>query len=512
MKIITRLGLIILASVPTLHFGQMPLMDSYDPQKVHEQAQKQLRKERERDALKTTSHGQKKGRGQNWNTSEYAGRHSAKDIEMALYSKGFAWLSGSPADNEKLSIGKNAQFFGFVAMRYQSGRVAKRGELGRAFRELATPEQRAIMLEAVKAEEESLDAWWETRSQILRILEHHLYTGEPVDEEKLSPLARAFGWLNAEVALHEARAYAAVEDLLTDEQWKSLRAIRKNPALAATQKQGRGRLRDGSLSPKQAAQYEDLFAKAFTWLTGTMDDNEVIPLGQPAQFFGFVSIRHKSGHGANRGKISKQFQQALTPKQQAVIRKTTKQLVPIVKAFKAKRRELLLELEKLRRSPESFSLARYQTIAYELGLIEINAGLAEAQAYQKIRSSMSPKQNMAMMAIRSEYILDTKSMEKMDTRQRGAKIYNLCQSCHGTPQLAPSLENIFDNPIGNTRGFDYSQAMNQAAKEHGNWTADTLDAFLAGPSQFAPGTKMGFQGLLDPADRKAVIEYLKSLR
>ncbi len=163
--------------------------------------------------------GQNRGQGgDDWNKSEYSGRHSPKDISMALYSKGFAWLSGSPADNEKLSIGKNAQFFGFVALRYQSGRVAKRGELGRAFHELATPEQREIMLEAAIAEQEPLAAWWETRSQILRKLEHHLYTGEAFDSLEMEALAREFGWLNAEVALQEARAYAAVEDLLTDDQ------------------------------------------------------------------------------------------------------------------------------------------------------------------------------------------------------------------------------------------------------------------------------------------------------
>ena len=65
----------------------------------------------------------KKGRNaghNNWNQSEYSGTRTAKDVSMAMYSKGFAWLSGSPADNEKLSVGKTAQFFGFVAVRYAS--------------------------------------------------------------------------------------------------------------------------------------------------------------------------------------------------------------------------------------------------------------------------------------------------------------------------------------------------------------------------------------------------------
>ena len=48
--------------------------------------------------------GENAGRN-NWNQSEYSGTRTAKDVSMAMYSKSFAWLSGSPADNEKLSRG-----------------------------------------------------------------------------------------------------------------------------------------------------------------------------------------------------------------------------------------------------------------------------------------------------------------------------------------------------------------------------------------------------------------------
>ncbi len=491
--------------------GQSSRANEQDSLKAYERSQKQLQKEREKQAKNSQRRGNKGSQGKDWNKSEYSGRHSAKDIEMALYSKGFTWLSGSPADNEKLSIGKNAQFFGFVALRYQSGRIAKRGELGRAFHQLASPEQRAIITEAVQAEEESLATWWTTRSQILRELEHHLYTGDDFNHERMSSLARAFGWLNAEVALHEAKAFAAVEDLLTKDQWTQLRAWRANPALAATGEKRPRHFQIEDLSPDLEAQYEDLFAKAFTWLTGKMDDNQVMPLGQPAQFFGFVSIRHKSGHGASRGKISKQFQQLLNPKQRSAINDATKDLVPIVSAFKAKRSELLLEMSKLREAPDSFSRERYRAIAHELGLLEIAAGMAEAKAYQRIRGSMSPKQDQAMMKLRSEYVLDSKAMENLDTLERGKILYNLCQSCHANPQVAPRLQGILNSPIANLRSYDYSEALKRIAKKKSHWNADTLDEFLANPSRFAPGNKMGFQGLLNKADRDALIQYLDTL-
>jgi len=98
-------------------------------------------------------------------------------MQTAFASKGFTWLSGSPTDNEKLSIGKNAQLFGFVALHYQSGRAANRGALGRAFHSIATETQRTRLAEAVRAEGPLLEEWWSVREQMLRLLEAYLYEG-----------------------------------------------------------------------------------------------------------------------------------------------------------------------------------------------------------------------------------------------------------------------------------------------------------------------------------------------
>ena len=40
----------------------------------------------------------------------------------------------------------------------------------------------------------------------------------------------------------------------------------------------------------------------------------------------------------------------------------------------------------------------------------------------------------------------------------------------------------------------------------------TLDTYLTNPMKMVPGTKMTFAGLPDPAQRKAVIDYLKTLK
>ncbi len=210
-------------------------------------------------------------------------------------------------------------------------------------------------------------------------------------------------------------------------------------------------------------------------------------------------------------KFPSSFSKYLTPTSRGVLKNTTSELFPMVSAFKDKRTELLLELDKLRKDSDSFSLGRYRNIAQELGLLEIQCSIIEAKSYHGIRSSMTEKQSTAMMGVRSEYILDPKEMENLSIRQRGEALYNLCHTCHSNPLIAPSLENLFDRPIAGVKGYDYSDGLTKVSSEKGHWTNETLDDFLARPSGFAPGTKMGFQGLLNPADREALIEHLKGL-
>jgi cytochrome c len=42
------------------------------------------------------------------------------------------------------------------------------------------------------------------------------------------------------------------------------------------------------------------------------------------------------------------------------------------------------------------------------------------------------------------------------------------------------------------------------------WAPDTLDAFLAAPMKYVPGTRMAFAGISNPQERADVIAYLKA--
>lgn len=93
----------------------------------------------------------------------------------------------------------------------------------------------------------------------------------------------------------------------------------------------------------------------------------------------------------------------------------------------------------------------------------------------------------------------------------GAKTYQLqCKTCHqakSTP-MGPSLNGVAGRKIAGLTDFKYSPAL--TAKD-GTWTDASLDAFLAAPGKFAPGSKMP-AALPGAPDRAAVIAYLKTLK
>jgi cytochrome c len=93
----------------------------------------------------------------------------------------------------------------------------------------------------------------------------------------------------------------------------------------------------------------------------------------------------------------------------------------------------------------------------------------------------------------------------------GEKVFAKCVSCHTAEQggangIGPNLYAVVGAPIGkHAAGFAYSSAL---ADHGGAWTYENLDAWLANPRGFAPGTKMSFAGLSSPEDRANVIAYM----
>ena len=94
---------------------------------------------------------------------------------------------------------------------------------------------------------------------------------------------------------------------------------------------------------------------------------------------------------------------------------------------------------------------------------------------------------------------------------KGERAAKKCAACHtfalGEPgRVGPNLHGLVSRPMGTGADFRYSAAM--SAKD-GSWDYESLDAFLANPKGYVPGTSMAFAGIRDPETRAAIIAWLR---
>lgn len=96
--------------------------------------------------------------------------------------------------------------------------------------------------------------------------------------------------------------------------------------------------------------------------------------------------------------------------------------------------------------------------------------------------------------------------------ERGAVVFRACQACHtlspdGGNRAGPSLHGLIGRRIGTLAGYDYSAALRGMQIV---WTKETIARlFEIGPAAYTPGTKMPEQTINDPADRKALVDWLE---
>ena len=97
---------------------------------------------------------------------------------------------------------------------------------------------------------------------------------------------------------------------------------------------------------------------------------------------------------------------------------------------------------------------------------------------------------------------------------QGERVFQRCFACHsvaaGEDKLpGPNLRGVVGRRAGTQPGFRFSPALIEAGARGLVWTRATLDAYLADPEGFLPGTEMALPGLRDAVDRKIVIDYLE---
>jgi len=91
---------------------------------------------------------------------------------------------------------------------------------------------------------------------------------------------------------------------------------------------------------------------------------------------------------------------------------------------------------------------------------------------------------------------------------------NACRTCHSFKpddnRLGPTLHGIVGRKAGSIEGFAFSPSMKSSGV---TWDEATLDKFIASPDAVVNGNKMQpYGGIADAAERKKIVDYLKTLK
>jgi cytochrome c len=98
----------------------------------------------------------------------------------------------------------------------------------------------------------------------------------------------------------------------------------------------------------------------------------------------------------------------------------------------------------------------------------------------------------------------------------GQLLFKRCQGCHqigpdAINQFGPTLNGLYSRVAGGVGGYEYSPGFEDAVKQGLDWNDFTLDAFLAKPMDYIPGTKMTYPGIPNADERKALIAFLSNI-
>jgi len=95
-----------------------------------------------------------------------------------------------------------------------------------------------------------------------------------------------------------------------------------------------------------------------------------------------------------------------------------------------------------------------------------------------------------------------------------ALVQQQCAACHtvmpqGANGVGPNLYGIVGAAMFSHESFTYSDAVK--GKAGAKWSYETLNAWLASPATFAPGTAMSYAGIKNDQTRADVVAYLRGL-
>lgn len=446
----------------------------------------------------------------------------------AVLMRALTWLTGGAEENDYVSVGRLANYFGFVRFRVSSRHSLSRGAVGQETYALLVEAQRRTLAELLDAQWPALVACKEARVRINRALEGML-VGRPADLAQLEDLGARFGEAEAELGRLQAEGFARIVAKLTAAQRQGLQALRER-ALAG--QLGQVRLTDDERSGlrRLVADFDGLRQQEFwnlasrlcSWVTGTPVDNDYDTVGKPSQHFGDVELRIESGHGATRGGVAHEVEGLLTADQRRALRMVVEANSDDWAAYAKARAAIDRALEcGLVGKPIDAAVVRREGRAQ--GVAEARMTWRHAMAFLQLRDGLDADQAGAFVALRSRLVLPpvegapsagdgaATALDGDKLVLAGERLFAVCALCHAPSQgrgIGPSLRGVIGRTIGSVDGFRYSSAMQARGQGGEVWTMAALDGFLANPQRHTPGTIMGFSGLPSADQREALLAFL----
>lgn len=440
-------------------------------------------------------------------------RHAVDEPQLrsAVASRTLTWLTGSSANNDYVSVGRLANFFGFVALRVSSGQSLTRAHVARDTLANLDDTQRVALAETLGDQITAYEQTRRARIAMNRALER-LLVGEVVTRDEFLALGRAYGAAEAEMGRVIAQSFGEIAQTLTPEQTEALVLVRSAHAAGqpdlVPEPQGAVRLPD-----VDRQELVNLAARFLSWTTGSPEYNDFEVVGKPSQHFGFVSLRLASGHSVRRGAVAQEVLEILSPEQHQMLDQAVAQNVGAFDDFLSSRALLMRALE-VALDGGVIDVADVASFGASIGEIEAEMTWAQASAMLNVRNNLTEAQSAALIAIRSNYAPALPENRPDDPVVLGRQLFAQCALCHVNAGngVAPSLTGVLGRDIAQEPGYDlYSPSMRAYAETNGAWSPELLDRFLTSPRAAVPGTSMGFDGLSSASDRAALLEYLGTL-
>jgi len=447
-----------------------------------------------------------------------------KKQQDAVLSHAATWLTGGAAENDYVSVGRLANYFGFVRFRIASGQAITRGGVGQETYALLDEAQRDRLLRLLDEQWPALEACTAARLRINRTIEG-LLVGQPCAQSEVEALGAEFGQREAELGQAIATGLAAIVRSTTAVQRQALADLRQRGLageLRGFRLDGDSkraiRRRLGELDGRRGQELWNLAANLCTWATGTPDDNDYDSVGKPSQHFGFVDLRLESGHGVTRGGVADAMRQLLTDAQLAPLRQVVDDCRADFDGYFTARAAVNRALE-AGLAGAAIDAARVAAAGRAQGLAEARVTFHHAMAFLGLRDALSAPQAEKLAQLRAHFVLPSENEPTGDSalppaereRMAGQRLFALCALCHapdGGRGIGPSLRGIHDRPVASVPGFDYSPALRARGAAGETWTRARLDAFLVDPQRHTPGTRMPFSGLPDPDQRRLLLDWL----